>query len=132
MNELLADLKEEHDFVLMATGAMNTADGLGPLLAADEALLVVPEGATRHADIEEAQAMAERLGAHLLGLVVLGGAVREVQPTSVPSVLPPVAWPGTLPQPPPVAAGRTPYGGRGAGSEDLDPAERTLPGWGRS
>jgi Mrp family chromosome partitioning ATPase/capsular polysaccharide biosynthesis protein len=131
MNELLAQLKDDHDFVLMATGAMNTADGLGPLLAADEAVLVVPEGGTRQADIERAQAMAERLGAHLLGLVVLGGQVRPVEPSSVPSVVPAVAWPGTLPQPSPVASGRAPYGVTGTGSEQLDPAERTVPGGGR-
>ena len=132
MNELLAELKEEHDFVLMATGAMNTADGLGPLLAADEAVLVVPEGATRHADIEQALAMAERLGAHLLGLIVLGSRVQPAEPSSVPTVVPAVAWPGTLPQPPPVNL--SPFGNRApsARAEDLDPAGRTPPGWGRS
>ncbi len=131
MTELLAQLKDQHDFVLMVTGVLNTADGLGPLLAADEAVLVVHDAAAGLADIEPAQTLIERLGAHLLGLVVIRGPIRPADKSSV-SIPVPAVWPGTVPQPPPASPSRSPHGVLGGAGEELDPAGRTLPGRGRS
>ena len=93
----------------MVTGVLNTADGLGPLLAADEAVLVVHDAAAGLADIEPAQTLIERLGAHLLGLVVIRGAIRPADKSSV-SIPVPAVWPGTVPQPPPASPSRSPHG----------------------
>jgi Mrp family chromosome partitioning ATPase/capsular polysaccharide biosynthesis protein len=131
MSELLAELKDVHDFVLMATGVMDTADGLGPLLAADEAVLVVRDAVAGQADVEQAQAMIERLGAHLLGLIVMRGRVRPAGHRSAPTPVPEVP-PSTVAQPPPTTPSRASHGVPGSRSEDLDPAGRTPPGWGRS
>lgn len=131
MSELLAQLKDEHDFVLMATGVMHTADGLGPLLAADEAVLVVHDTAAGQADIEQARTMTERLGAHLLGLIVLHGRVRRPEQSSV-AIPVPGARTAALAQPPQAAPGRAQHAVLGDQNEELDPAGRTLPGRGRS
>ena len=132
MIELLEQLKEDHDFVLIATGAMNTADGMGPLLPAEAAVLVVHDRATRYADIEEAHAMTERLNAHLLGLIVLRGPVRTAELSSVPTPVPTMVWPGTLPQAPPPRPAVPPPRRPALLDRDLDPAGRTTHGRRRS
>jgi capsular polysaccharide biosynthesis protein len=70
IRDLLTELKRATDYVVISTSAITSADGLGVLLAAEHAVVVVDDHNTTYEDIAEMRTLAGRLDVNVTGLVV--------------------------------------------------------------
>jgi Mrp family chromosome partitioning ATPase len=71
MRDLVQQLRSAADFVVINTASLGSPSGLGQLLCADAAVLVVHDRSTSYDDLLGARNVAERMKVELLGAVVV-------------------------------------------------------------
>lgn len=77
--ELLEALRAEHDFVVVGTAGVGTADGDTVIATADSLLLVLGQDRTTHQQIEGALESLQHLGVRVLGAVSVTRSRRSRQ-----------------------------------------------------
>ncbi|WP_239640418.1 cell division ATPase MinD [Halogeometricum pallidum] len=96
LRDVLEELRDQHDYVLLDTGAGLSNDTVVPLTYVDEALLVSTTGRDALGDTEKTRQVAERLDIHVAGAVITrvdpdspqNAAVEETLRTTVLSSIP--------------------------------------------
>lgn len=96
LRDVLEELRAQHDYVLLDTGAGLSNDTVVPLTYVDEALLVSTTGRDALGDTEKTRQVAERLDIHVAGAVITrvdpdspqNAAVGETLRTTVLSSIP--------------------------------------------
>ncbi|MGH3494143.1 MAG: Wzz/FepE/Etk N-terminal domain-containing protein [Sciscionella sp.] len=77
IGEVLAGLRADSDYVLLTSSPATTADGLAVVLGSDSVALVATDHATTREQIADAHDLIRRLGADVLGLIVMLGGRRR-------------------------------------------------------